>query len=682
MNQIFSKKYTLLSILSILIIFVFFILTDIYFTCQKTNQQMLTDAKNSSIYIEEYVNEIVSILEGISKNPVMRSNDSDKITEFLYATSHFAKINGLALASPQGIRWAGSRKNIKPFDLSTFEVFKGVMTTGKPYVAGVQKSALFDELEFIVGYPILDKNQKIENVFYAPALINIQFKSIFNKINLQSGGTLHLIDGNGYLLLSSDENIHEIKKYDYNNNFKGFFNSSILHNFNTQKLTTTEVNVDGTPWKVMIHKNIKDIIKIILKVILFDTGIIILILLPVIVLFYIFLAQLDKQKRELLDHNSILKNLSTTDGLTGLLNHRSFQESLANCIDQHASNGNSLTLLMLDIDNFKIFNDQYGHQVGDRVLQHLSKLLALFTEGKGIVARYGGEEFVIILNNTESEKAAEDAQKLFLLLESSPIMIAENTSVTISVSLGASSYPKDASDRENLIRYADQALYCAKEKSSNKIQMYYNVFEELRDNIEGEKDLIKVINTLNTIINAKDKYTFAHSERVRSYAEKIGINLGLHDEEIKNIRIGALLHDIGKIEISGEILTKPDKLTPEEFELIKKHPFMGAEIVKPVKSLEKASEFILYHHERYDGKGYPFGLKGDTIPLLGRIAAVADCFDAITTKRPYQNAKTEQEALNEITRCSGSQFDPLIVRSLIEILDHTEDLKLTSKKWY
>ena len=664
MKSLLIKKYNLLAIICILVMFLFLLATDFYFTWQIFNQHLLRDTQNGAIYAEETVGQTLSVLAALSKAPVLRTKDSAKIANFLNDIGNFPQLSSLELASPDGVRWAGKNRNIDKVDVKKSEFYQGVIKTGRPYVSGAHKSRVSGKIEFIVGYPIYDQKHRLENIFYAPVWSS-NFSTILSKVKLESGGILHVIDSKGFFLLSSDTKINQLKFFDLSNQHnisESIF--SILRDSGGK--ISAQQKINGTSWTIIVDRNISEVISTVLYKILYDILFVILVLLPVILAFLLFIAQINQQRNDLININKKLQDLAITDGLTGLLNHRAFQDTLSWNLDA-ASADKPLTLIMMDIDNFKIFNDQYGHLVGDKILKHLGCQLTEFFKQTGFVARYGGEEFVVVLPNTNPEKGLAMAQSLSELILSSAIPVNENQTAGISISIGVASYPKDASDRENLIRFADLALYRAKEKESNKVQMYYSVLEELRDNIKCDQDLMKIINTLNTIINAKDKYTYGHSERVMNYAVRLASQMGLPQEDIDNITIGAFLHDIGKIEIGGDILNKTGKLTPEEFEHIKKHPLIGVEIIKPVKSLEKALPFALYHHERYDGAGYPFGLAGKNIPLHGRIAAVVDAFDAMTTNRPYQKTKTEAEALEEIIRCSGTQFDPEVVSHFLAL---------------
>ena len=382
-----------------------------------------------------------------------------------------------------------------------------------------------------------------------------------------------------------------------------------------------------------------------------------------------------QKKEELEKVNSEKEVMSITDGLTKLYNHRYFQDCLEKAVDIAQQEGSSVALMILDIDHFKYYNDLFGHPAGDKLLEELSQLLIRELGPNDMVARYGGEEFTIILYGTTRIQSMEMAEKLRAAVESFPFSGREQQPEgKITVSIGVASYPENAKNKEELIKLADEALYKAKSSSRNKVELYFSVLDELKKDLDqSEAELVNSTKMLIRIINAKDKYTSGHSERVGRYAVWIAEKMGLPADEIKTIKIGAFLHDVGKIEIGGEVLTKRGKLTPEEFELIKKHPFWGAGIIKAVDSLNPTLSLIMYHHEWFDGSGYPKGLKGLNIPLHARILAVADSFDAMTTNRPYGSRKTTIEAIEELKRCKGTQFDPDIVDTFLGALEEQEE---------
>lgn len=370
------------------------------------------------------------------------------------------------------------------------------------------------------------------------------------------------------------------------------------------------------------------------------------------------------------EHIEALEGLVNIDDLTGVYNHRFFQQSIHECIINAEKKNTHLSLLLLDIDYFKNYNDLYGHVQGDELLSVLLALIKECVREKNIVARYGGDEFAIILPETSEKDAVFIGEKIRKSLGNIYFKGQENLpNKEITVSIGVSIYPYKANSKDELIKSADDALYRAKFFNRNRVEVYSSILEELKEDIQEEHiDVISSIKTLIGIINAKDRYTYGHTERVVIYCDTMAEELRLSEEDKKTLKFGAYLHDIGKIEVPQEILNKKMKLTEEEWEYIKRHPIDGAEIIKPVPSLEKVKGIILHHHEKYNGSGYPEGLKGKEIPYLARVLTIADSFDAMTSSRPYQTRKSHEEAFKELRKNKRTQFDPELVEVFIRAL--------------
>ncbi|KOA20199.1 putative diguanylate cyclase YdaM [Clostridium homopropionicum DSM 5847] len=374
------------------------------------------------------------------------------------------------------------------------------------------------------------------------------------------------------------------------------------------------------------------------------------------------------------EHIEELKRLVNEDGLTGLYNHRFFYEVLNKKILSCEVERKPVSMILMDIDYFKYYNDLYGHQKGDEVLKSIGLILKSSVRKTDIVARYGGEEFAIVLTNTIEEDAIKIAENIRSKIEETYFEGEENQpNGKITVSIGVSVYPDKAKNDVELIKSADDALYRAKFFNKNRVETYTSILDELKKDIEeSDIDLVTSIKTLISVINAKDRYTYGHVERVVAYGRILADKLGLSNDDKKKLIYGAYMHDIGKINISKEVLNKKMPLTNEEWELLKQHPQNGVAIIKPVKSLRDISSLILHHHERYDGKGYPGNLKGEEIPFLARVLTVVDSFDAMTSNRPYNKRKTYEEAIEELKKCSGTQFDPSITNSFIEVITKEE----------
>lgn len=356
-----------------------------------------------------------------------------------------------------------------------------------------------------------------------------------------------------------------------------------------------------------------------------------------------------------------LEEQATVDILTGLYNHRAFQEQLATILREDRKHTATLALYLIDVDKFRHINDLYGQQSADQLLVQIAQYLKSYFS-QGIIARYGGDKFAVILPNIKSRKEAfYYGKQMADGIKSHRFKLSDNVVVNATVSVGISCYPQNATTQEDLVKQANYALYTAKHTRNNAV-LYATVLDDLTDQPWSENQkTINTIKTLNIVINAKDQYTYKHSERVVYYSEQLGRHLALRENEINHLKYGAFLHDIGKINVDMSILQKPTPLEEWEYETIKKHPVYGAEIAMEIPSLHQSIPVILYHHERYDGKGYPYGLKGKDIPLFGRIAAIADSFDAMTTDRPYRKALSYKKALDELINNAGSQFDPELV---------------------
>lgn len=369
-------------------------------------------------------------------------------------------------------------------------------------------------------------------------------------------------------------------------------------------------------------------------------------------------------------HIQNLSELANIDGLTGLYNHRCFYDYLSQQIEMSNNNGMELSLLFIDIDNFKYYNDFHGHQMGDEILREIAIIMKETVPASGFIARYGGEEFAILLPDTSEDSAVKTAEDLRKAVQECPFTgqeVLPNKNLTISV--GVSTYPSKAKTNSELLRRADEACYRAKFFYKNRVEAYHSILEDLQTNIaEIDHETIASIKTLIAVINARDKYTYGHVERVVFYCTLLAEKLRLSDKDKKNLIYSAYLHDVGKINIPEEILMKADPLTDEEWAILKNHPQKAAEIIDNISPLKELVPIILQHHERYDGTGYPGKLTGNEINYFARMLTVVDSFDAMTSIRPYQPQKPYKQAIQELIKCSGTQFDPEIVRAFIDII--------------
>jgi diguanylate cyclase (GGDEF)-like protein/putative nucleotidyltransferase with HDIG domain len=368
-----------------------------------------------------------------------------------------------------------------------------------------------------------------------------------------------------------------------------------------------------------------------------------------------------------------LNEIANLDGLTGLYNHRHFYEHFATEIELSKKDGSELSLLFIDIDDFKFYNDFHGHQMGDEVLREIAEIMKRIVPENAFAARYGGEEFIILLTGTGERQAVEEAEKLRKAVQEHRFTGEENQpGGSITISVGVSTFPTNAKTGAELVKKADEACYRAKFLYKNRVEAYRSILEDLQTNMDDiDNETIASTKTLIAVINAKDKYTYGHVERVVFYCTLLAEKLGLSDTDKKSLICAAYLHDVGKINIPEEILMKTGPLNDEEWQIMKNHPQKAVEIIENISSLKYLSPIILQHHERYDGKGYPNGLKGEEINYLARLLTVADSFDAMTSIRPYKPRKSYHQAIRELIKCSGTQFDPEIVEDFINAI-HTE----------
>jgi len=384
---------------------------------------------------------------------------------------------------------------------------------------------------------------------------------------------------------------------------------------------------------------------------------------------FIFLAigmLLSHVFRQLFKMYNEISEKANTDQRTGLYSHSFFEEKLDDYMKQAKEKGMPLSLVMLDLDDFKKYNDAFGHPQGDKLLGFFGQLVKAECEPNSLfAARYGGEEFAIIMPGFTKDAAKAFVDGFRKKVNDTPFEGAEVfPHRCISFSAGVLEVNKETYDKSHLIDWADSALYAAKAKGKNTVFVYG---EEARMPRRLEDDITE-LDRLLTIFLSKDVYTFKHSKRVFSYAADMAEVLNLSEEDRRLLVLGALIHDIGKLEIPRDILNKEGELTAEEWEIVKKHVLWGKEIVSVTPKFRELVPLVELHHERFDGKGYPYGYKGKEIPRLARMLCIIDSFDAMTTERPYQKTKSYEEALEEIRLCAGTQFDPELADAFLQYM--------------
>jgi diguanylate cyclase (GGDEF)-like protein len=355
-----------------------------------------------------------------------------------------------------------------------------------------------------------------------------------------------------------------------------------------------------------------------------------------------------------------LAEMAITDPLTGLRNHRAFTEDLGRELQRGARQDLPLTLVMLDLDDFKALNSDHGHQAGDERLRELAAALRSTARGTDVAYRIGGDEFAVILPDCRAWGGLEFAQRLQGELGG----FTATAGVTEAVALRGG---------EEVLREADQALVGAR-----RLHLQAAIFTpELHAAAKapaapGEDHKRMLATALARAVDAKDAYTRSHCQTVSQLTAVIGAELGLDEERIARLRLAGLLHDVGKIGVPDAILNKPAKLTDEEYAVMQRHSLLGFEIVDAA-GLEVEARWVRHHHERVDGRGYPDRLAGDDIPLESRIILVADAFEAMTSDRPYRKAPGREFALEQLRAGAGTQFDADVVDALCRVLDRTAE---------
>jgi diguanylate cyclase (GGDEF)-like protein len=363
--------------------------------------------------------------------------------------------------------------------------------------------------------------------------------------------------------------------------------------------------------------------------------------------------------------------LALTDPLTGLGNHRHFHERLQRELLRAEEQARPLTLCFVDVDNFKKVNDRHGHPSGDRVLSQVGSRLR---QG-GEAFRLGGDEFALLFVDHDESMALAAANSIVERIAT----VDFDHIGTVTVSAGLATFPMQGSGRDELIRLADSALYWAKEHGKNRVRLYRPEVVELSElkRLAAGPDKAaryRAAASLAKAVDARDTYTGRHSDRVSELAAKVAKRLGLDAEQIELTRLAGRLHDLGKLAIPEEILRKPGTLSDSERLVLERHPQIGFRMLDSL-GVDPVADLVLHHHERWDGTGYPEGLRGEQIPLGARIIFVSDAYDAMTSDRVYQPKLSSPAALAELERCAGTQFDPGIVAAFAEELEQSPSLE-------
>jgi len=363
------------------------------------------------------------------------------------------------------------------------------------------------------------------------------------------------------------------------------------------------------------------------------------------------------------------KRLAATDPLTGLWNRRHLEERhTAEAARAHRS-GQPLSVLVMDMDDLKLLNDTFGHPAADEAILMVAEVLMTVCREIDIVGRYGGDEFAIILPETDAQGATVLAERILAALEKQPFRAPDGTEVPLSVSIGAASYPSQSDDADQLFSLADAAMYAAKVAGGGQFASAAGGDEETLEEVNSHVD---VLNALLVTIDSKDHHTIKHSREVTERALALARAVGLSRGQLRALKVAATLHDVGKIGIPTDVLTTQKPLTQEEQKMLQDHPRAGYILLQQIPHMESVSQAVLYHHERYDGTGYPVGLGGDEIPLLARILGIADAFSNMIAERPDQKSMSLEAAVEEIGAKAGTHFDPELAQEFTDLVEKGE----------
>jgi diguanylate cyclase (GGDEF)-like protein/putative nucleotidyltransferase with HDIG domain len=324
------------------------------------------------------------------------------------------------------------------------------------------------------------------------------------------------------------------------------------------------------------------------------------------------------------------------------------------------------------VDDFKLFNDTHGHLVGDAVLTQVSGTLRELCRDGDTAGRYGGDEFALLLHGLSAEDAGKVKRRLDRAVRSRPYTLADGTLVPLSVSTGIACFPADGHNRQELLAVADADMYAAKHAKGGRRSFAREVLVSPLGSVVdlGAADLLGdsplgVLEGLVTAVDAKDRYTREHSDDVTRLALLLADALELGKDGRRVLALAGSLHDVGKIAVPDRILRKPGRLTPEEYDMVKRHVTYGVALIRGVLDEDAVVEAVAHHHERWDGRGYPAGLTGRETPLLGRIMQLADAVSAMMLDRPYRRGLPWGRVVAELRANAGTQFDPSLVDMFI-----------------
>ena len=357
------------------------------------------------------------------------------------------------------------------------------------------------------------------------------------------------------------------------------------------------------------------------------------------------------------------------DSLTGLLNHSAAVAALTELVETARRDESSMGVALIDVDNFRLLNDVHGSKAGDLALLTVAAAFRPEDERWVLLSRFGPDEFLAIAPASVARDLPAATRRVRERLESSHLELPDSELLPVTVSVGIAYYPFHAGSVTELVSVVARALGEAKEAGGNGIA----IAGAWTTDPQGPYSSFDVLQGLVLAVDRKDHYTKLHSEDVATYAMYIAERVSLPEEVRANLRIGALLHDVGKIGIPDDILRKPGRLTAHEYDILKHHVALGDLLVGSMPDVQHIREAVRYHHERWDGEGYLVGLAGESIPLIARVLAVADAYSAMTTSRPYRKGMPVERALAELQAVAGSQLDAELVEAFVTGMEEDED---------
>jgi diguanylate cyclase (GGDEF)-like protein len=381
------------------------------------------------------------------------------------------------------------------------------------------------------------------------------------------------------------------------------------------------------------------------------------------------------QRHQVAGLRARLSDATRRDRLTGLLNRPAFEEQVDAELERSRRAGRPLSVVVGDIDALGALNAERGHRAGDAALKLAARDMLKWKRRSDSVGRIGGEEFALLVPEADERGAFLVAERLRRAAHRS----FRDESLEVTISFGVASYPDHGEARDLLMSAATRALAVAKERGRDRTVIYSAEVARMLDagdRSEGTDLQLAAVVNLAEAIDIRDNGTIAHCHTVGRYAELVAQELGMPPEHVERIRMAGLLHDVGKIGISDLILAKPGPLDVEDWREVRRHPEIAGRLLSHAE-FDDLRTWVLAHHERPDGKGYPNGLVDDDIPLEGKILAVADAYEAMTTDRPYRPAMSEEAARAELLDCTGTQFDAQIVSVFLTALSHSADTALS-----